>query len=187
MQKIDVSKITGYETMSAEEKIKALESFEYDDGSATIGKLKDSVSKACSEAAEWKKKHNALLSDEEKKQAEQAEKYSAMEQKLAEYEKNIKVSDYIARYVALGYDSELAKSTAEARVNGDDDTVFANQQKFKESFAKQLKAEMMKDTPAPKDGAKETEIDKKQFDAMSYQERAKLFSENPELYKKLNE
>ena len=61
MAKIDTSKITGYAEMSAEDKLKALEAFEYEDNAAELEKQKAAVSKANSEAAEWKRKHNALL------------------------------------------------------------------------------------------------------------------------------
>lgn len=57
MAKIDTSKITGYAEMSAEDKLKALEAFEYEDNAAELEKQKAAVSKANSEAAEWKRKH----------------------------------------------------------------------------------------------------------------------------------
>ena len=51
MAKIDTSKITGYAEMSAEDKLKALEAFEYEDNVAELEKQKAAVSKANSEAA----------------------------------------------------------------------------------------------------------------------------------------
>ena len=36
MAKIDITKIDGYEKLSAEEKVKLLESFEYDDGTSEV-------------------------------------------------------------------------------------------------------------------------------------------------------
>ena len=79
MAKIDTSKITGYAEMSAEDKLKALEAFEYEDNAAELEKQKAAVSKANSEAAEWKRKHNALLGEDEKKKQEQEEKFANME------------------------------------------------------------------------------------------------------------
>ena len=73
MAKIDVTKIKGYEQMSAEDKLKALEAFEYDDGASEIERYKNAATKANSEAAEWKKKHNALLSTEDQKKQESEE------------------------------------------------------------------------------------------------------------------
>lgn len=81
MAKIDASKIEGYEEMSVEEKLAALENYEYEDNSSEIEKLKAVISKANSEAAEWKKKHNALISeDEQKKQAAEEELQALREQ-----------------------------------------------------------------------------------------------------------
>ena len=67
MAKIDTSKIAGYAEMTPEQKLAALEGFEYEDNLAELEKQKNAVSKANSEAAEWKRKHNALLSEDEKK------------------------------------------------------------------------------------------------------------------------
>ena len=65
--KIDVTKIEGYSEMSAEEKLAALESYTIPDPDYTGYVKKDAFDKAASEAAEWKRKHNALLSEEEQK------------------------------------------------------------------------------------------------------------------------
>lgn len=59
MAKIDTSKIEGYAEMTPEQKLAALEGFEYEDNSAELEKQKNALSKANSEAAEWKRKHNA--------------------------------------------------------------------------------------------------------------------------------
>ena len=74
MAKIDITKIEGYDKMTPEEKLAALEAFEYEDNFSELEKYKNAASKANSEAAEWRKKHNALLSEEEqKKQANEEE------------------------------------------------------------------------------------------------------------------
>ena len=71
MAKIDTSRIAGYADMSLEDKLKALEAFEYNDNASELEKQKAAVSKANSEAAEWKRKHNALLSEDEQKKQQQ--------------------------------------------------------------------------------------------------------------------
>lgn len=74
MARIDTSTISGYENMTAEEKLLALESFEFEDKGEENQKLRNSLSKANKEAADWKKKHDALLSDDEQqKQAREEE------------------------------------------------------------------------------------------------------------------
>ena len=183
--KIDVTKITGYAEMSAEEKIKALESYEYDDYSDTVAKLKESVSKANSQAAEWKQKHNALLSEEEKAKLERAEEFERMKSELEQVKKDKAISDYTAKYVSLGYTPELAASTANALVAGDVVTILANQATYNQELKSKIEADLMKKTPRPKTGT-ESEITQDAFDKMTYSERAKLYAENKELYEQLN-
>ena len=135
MAKIDTSKITGYAEMSAEDKLKALEAFEYEDNVAELEKQKAAVSKANSEAAEWKRKHNALLGEDEKKKQEQEEKFANMEKELSELREAKRVSEFKAKFIAQGYDEALAEDTAKAMA------------------AKQVKADALKKTPKPTPGA----------------------------------
>ena len=153
MAKIDTSKIEGYAEMTPEQKLAALEGFEYEDNAAELEKQKNALSKANSEAAEWKRKHNALLSTEEKKKQEDAEKLAQMEQELADLRKGKTVSEYKAKFVAQGYDEALAEETAKALADGDSAKVFANQSKFLEEYAKKVKADAIKKTPKPGAGA----------------------------------
>lgn len=146
---IDTKLIEGYAEMSAEEKVAALEKFEYNDHSEENAKLKNSVSKANAEAAEWKKKHNALLDDDERKQQETAEKYAEMEKKLAALEKEKTISTYKASYLSMGYSDELALDIANATANGDMDKVFECQKKFLEAHDKEVTKGALKNTPRP--------------------------------------
>ncbi len=152
MAKIDTSKIAGYAEMSVEDKLKALEAFEYEDHTTELEKQKAAISKANSEAAEWKRKHNALLSEDEKKKQEQDERYSNMEKELSELREAKRVSEFKAKFIAQGYDEALAEDTAKAMADGDSTKVFANQQKFLDEYAKHVKAEALKKTPRPAPG-----------------------------------
>lgn len=153
MANIDTSKIEGYADMTPEQKLAALEGYEYEDNAAELEKQKNALSKANSEAAEWKRKHNALLSEEEKKKQEDADKLAQMEQELADLRKAKTVSEYKAKFVAQGYDETLAEETAQAYADGDSAKVFANQSKFLEEYAKKVKADALKKTPKPTPGA----------------------------------
>ena len=93
MPKIDTSLIEGYADMTPEQKLAALEGYEYDDHSEELERQKAAVTKANGEAAEWKRKHTALLSEEEKKKQEDADKLTSMEKELAELRKDKVVSD----------------------------------------------------------------------------------------------
>lgn len=78
MAKIDTSKIEGYDSMSAEDKLKALEEYEYEDNADELENQKKLLSKANGEAAEWKKKFNALSKDGDKEKKTLEEKYNEL-------------------------------------------------------------------------------------------------------------
>ena len=169
MAKIDTSKIKGYAEMSLDDKVKALEAFEYEDNAAELEKQKAAVSKANSEAAAWKKKHNELLSEDERQKQQQAEDIAAMQKELDELRRDKTVSQFTAKFIAQGYDEKLAADTAKAMADGDTDKVFANQQTFLEAYAKQVKASAIQGTPKPAAGAGSNGADfsKKAADAQS--------------------
>ena len=169
MAKIDTSKIKGYAEMSLDDKLKALEAFEYEDNAAELEKQKAAVSKANSEAAAWKKKHNELLSEDDQQKQQQAEDIAAMQKELDELRRDKTVSQFTAKFIAQGYDEKLAADTAKAMADGDTDKVFANQQTFLEAYAKQVKASAIQGTPKPAAGAGSNGADfsKKAADAQS--------------------
>lgn len=152
MATIDVSKIEGYAEMTAEQKVAALEQYALPDADYTGYVKKDVFDKAASEAADWKKKHNALLSDEEKKSQETADLLEQYKQKAERLEKEQMVSGYKAKYLAMGYDERLADDTAQAYADGNAEKVFANQLTFIANHDKQIKAETMKNVPTPPAG-----------------------------------
>ncbi len=162
MAKIDTTQIEGYESMSAEEKLKALEDFEYEDHSAELQRQKNLLSKANGEAAEWKRKHNELLSDDEKKKAAQEEKekeFNSMKDEIASLKKEKLVSEHKAKFLAAGYDEELATETAQAFADGDTAKFFENQQKFLKTHDKNIEAELLKKTPRSGEGGEGGDID----------------------------
>lgn len=149
--KIDVSKIAGFADMSPEDKVKALSEFEIPDPDYTGYVKKEALDKASSEAAEWKRKHNALLSEDEKKKQEATENLQKMEKELAELRMEKTVSEYTAQFITAGYSEALAKETAKAMADGDMTKVFANQQKFISEHDKAIKSDLLKGTPKPGD------------------------------------
>ena len=152
MAKIDVSTIEGYEGMTPEEKIAALEGFEYDDHAAEVKRYKDQVTKANGEAAEWKRKHNERLSEDERKSNEAEEALKTMREELDEYKRRDRVNTIKGKLLADGYDEALAAESADAMANGDMDKFFANQRKFLEAHDKAYKAQLMNNTPTPPAG-----------------------------------
>ena len=70
MANIDTSKIEGYENMTAEEKVQALESFSIADPDYSGYVKKEVFDKTASELAQSKKDLKARMSDEEKQKVE---------------------------------------------------------------------------------------------------------------------
>lgn len=147
--KINTASIEGYAEMTAEQKLAALEAFEYDDNSAELERMKTAVSKANSEAADWKKKHNALLSEDEQKKAAEAEEKADILARLEAAEKRNTISEYTAKYLALGYDKDLAAATAKAMADGDMETVFKNGEAHNAALEKKIKEDLINKTPKP--------------------------------------
>lgn len=183
--KIDVTKITGYSDMTAEEKLAALEAYEVPDPDYTGYVRKDVFDRTASEAAEWKRKHNALLSEEEQKKAAQEEELNTLREKVAASERKELIAAYKAEYLAMGYSDGLATRTAEAQVNGDSATVFANQKAFLEAHDQAVKANLMAATPTPPSGtgAAQGWTKAKIMAIKDPIERQKLIAENLDLFK----
>lgn len=168
MPNIDTSHIDGFENMTAEQKVDALLKLEIPEAVDLSGYVKKSVfdSKA-SEAAELSKKLKGKMSEDElaeaerqRIQAENDQKYNDLESKYNELVKKSTISEYTAKYIALGYDKDLAESTAKAMADGDMKTVFENGEKHKAAMEKKIKEELMNNTPKPggsggNDGGKE--------------------------------
>ena len=152
MAKIDISAIEGYEAMSAEEKLAALEAFEIPEPDYTSFVKKDLFDKLSSELAGYNNKNFQRMTEEEAAKAKADEERAAMQARLEELERDKQVNEYTAQFLGIGYDKDLARETAEALQQGDMNMVFLNQSKFAAAREKALKAEMMKNTPKPPAG-----------------------------------
>lgn len=151
--KVDTSKINGYEDMTPEEKLTALEAYEFEaPNTGEVERLKAALSKSNSENAEWKKKYNSKLSDEEAKAAKEAEEREAMEKELASLRKEKAIGTYKSAYLELGYDAEMAAENAAALHSGDFAKVFANQKRFIEAQKKAAAAGALDKQPGLSSG-----------------------------------
>ena len=152
-------KITGYAEMSAEDKLKALEDFEVEEPKADSGetdKLKAALSKANSEAAEWKRQFREKQTEQERAEAERAEREKAVEEELRGLRRDKTVSGYVAQCLALGYDKDLALRAAEAMADNDAATIFECQQTFLESKRKEIEAAALNKQPTITSGSPPT-------------------------------
>ena len=165
--KVDTTQIQGYADMSAEEKVTALEGYEiaepeHDD--KELNNLRTLLSKRNSEIADIKKQLKDKMSEAERAEVERAEKEAQREARIAELERNEKLAQFKAKYIALGYDETTASANAEAYLNGDTDTLFANQKAFIEATQKSAVANAMNRTtisqgnPPNKEDAQKAQI-----------------------------
>lgn len=180
--KINVDSIKGYSEMTPEQKLQALEGYEFDVDYTGYVK-KELFDQTAHDAADWKKKYNARLTDEEKASAERQQKIEEMEAELETLRREKTVSSYTADYLALGYEEKLAKETAEAVADGDFAKVMANQKKFLAKYEQTIQANLLKDTPRP-DSAGGT-VTRTKDEIMSIKdpaERQQAIAENPELF-----
>lgn len=174
--------IENYENMTPEEKIAAIEAYEPDMSGFVP---KSAFDKAASEAASYKKQLREKQSDEEAKEAKDAEERATLLARVEELEKEKAVNSYVNSYLSMGYDEKLAKATAEALASGDIATVFANQKAHNENREKALRAELLKETPPPAGGDVDSGMTLEKFRKLPPQERYKFSVENPEQYKTL--
>lgn len=190
--KIDVTQIENYDTMSAEEKLSALEAFEFDapepKKSDSEVRLKNALDKASSDVASLKKQLKDKMGEAERMEAERAEREAEREALLKEYQRKEQVANHTANFLSVGFEKEIATKSAEALIDGDFDTVFANFKSCLENQEKALKAEAIKSVPKPVKGNANNlgTTTKEQFDKMGYSDRLRLFNENRELYDELN-
>ena len=175
--------IENYESMTPEEKVAALEAYEPDMSGMVSKAMFD---KAASELAAAKKQIREKMTEDEAKAAEREAKFAEVMAEVEALRHEKQVGAYTTSYMAMGYDEKLAKATAEAMAKGDTETVLKNQKTYLEAREKALRTELLKQTPPPAGGAEGSAITREAFNAMGYRERAALFSENPELYNKLN-
>lgn len=158
--KIDTAKIENYAEMSAEDKIKALEEFEIEipapKESDEVNKLKTALSKANSDAAEWKRQFREKQTEAERAEAERKEREQAVEEELRTLRRDKTVAGYVNSCLALGYDKELALRAAEAMADNNAAEIMNCQQEFLALKQKELEALALNKQPGLSVGAPPT-------------------------------
>lgn len=119
---------------------------------AEVNRLKAALSKANSEAADYKKQLRGKQSEDEANAAAQKEEHDRLAQENADLKRSIALSERKAKLLTMGYDESLADETAAAMVDGDMDKVMANQSKYLEVQKKNIQADAMRKTPRPAAG-----------------------------------
>lgn len=114
---------------------------------ADIEKLKAALSKANSEAAEWKRQFRAKQSEAERAEAERAEDEQKMRDELETLRKEKRVSDYTGKCLALNMDADLAAQTANALADGNMESVFDCLKAFVDATTTRLNNEALNRQP----------------------------------------
>lgn len=157
MGKLDVSGIEGFDAMSAEQKVEALMGLDVPDAVDMSGYIdKKKFDKLSSELADAKRKLNETQANGANEKSESERAIAELQEKYDALMKESTIDKYTAQYKAMqGFDDKLARATAEALFAGDMKTVFDNQKKANEAYAKQLKADAMKNMTPPAGGSGE--------------------------------
>ena len=88
MSKIDISTIQGYAEMTPEQKIAFFEAYEYNDNATELAKLQEAIKKSNAENAEYKRKEQARMTDDEKKalaDKEMQESFAKAQEEIKQY------------------------------------------------------------------------------------------------------
>lgn len=161
-------------TLSAQEQLQQL--------MVENAKLKRAMDKASSEAADYKKKYNATLSEKEQADLEKAEAQARRDERLAELERENSIHKFTESYLDLGYDKESAIAAATAQVDNDVDTLFKLQKKILDEKIQAKEQEFIKSIPRAKTGVYSS-MTKDQIMAITdREERRKAIAENMELF-----
>lgn len=150
-----------------------------------LAKVKRAQEKAASEAADYKKKYNAKLSEKEKADEEKAKREAEKDEQFQQLMRENKINKVEKSYLALGYTADEAAKMAVAEVDEDFDAKLKIQLAVQKRQKKEYEAEFLKSRPELNAGAGEKQLTKEQFDNMSLSEKSKLYNENKAEYDRL--
>ena len=148
--KIDPSKIEGFDNLSADEKVAALLNQEIEveqTEPADVTKLKTSLSKANSEAAEYKRLLREKQTEAERAEADRAEREKALQDELASYRDKERISSYKAQLMAAGVDADTADLMAKSLPEGVQDEYFLATKSFLDNQRQKLLTESINKQP----------------------------------------
>lgn len=167
---------------ATDEEVEKLLTEKFNSLNGDIKKHKDLLSARNGEIAEYKRKEQEKLTEEEKTKLH----YEEMEKEIASLKRKDSLNSKINDLMSLGYDKELATKYANAELDGKNTIEF--QKQFMEAKLEAQKKELLSSTPNPKmnnpDGSVKTKED---FDKLGYEGQVKLYNEHPEIYKQFTE
>lgn len=144
-------------------------------------KQKTLISQRNSEIAEYKRKEQEKLTEDEKIKLH----YEQLEKENADFKKQFAKTNKVNDYLSIGYSKELAEEIADAELSGK--PTAALHQKHLQAREEAIKKELMVNNPDPRQTNKSSKtITKEDYAKMPYSERLKLKESNPTLYEQLS-
>lgn len=144
---------------------------------AEATKLKGMNDTYSSQIAEFKRKEQANMTDEQKRQADM----EAQKQQITDLQRQLALRDKVADLVELGYDKDTATKYATDELEGKPTIQY--QKDFKAKIEAEAKAEALKNGNPPHINNNDNPPTKEQVVAGGYEAMAKLAKEKPEVYK----
>lgn len=153
---------------------------------AQIEKFKSALSKANSEAADFKRQLREKQSAEEIAKAEQAERDRERDLLIETLTREKTENEYKSRLLEIGMTADAADRAVKTMPNGINKDFFDALAAFKSDFEKQIRADVIKGTPRPDAGQNViNEMTEKEFADLPYAKKLEIFNQNRELYDKL--
>ena len=151
-----------------------------------IARLKRQADKASSEAADYKKRWKASLSEVEKASMEKAEQEAAREEEFNQLKRENAINRLEKQYMLLGFTADEATRMAAAEADGDQEAKIKIMAEVDGRKKKAYEAEFLASRPDVNiGGGSGKTITKEQFDAMNPVELTALKRENPAEYERL--
>ncbi|MBP7319516.1 MAG: hypothetical protein KA953_00475 [Lachnospiraceae bacterium] len=151
--------------------------------SEDVVKLKKLLSEANSQAADFKKKYNSTLSEQQQKELEAEEEKKSLMDELGKYKHAKEVSEASAQFIEMGMDKSFADDTAENLTSGNFNNVIKNYKTFfnqrLEDEKKKAKAAMMDSFNKPAAGSGSETMTKEKFNKLSYSDQVEYTKTNP--------
>lgn len=151
-----------------------------------LAKAKRDRDKASSEAADYKKKWKASLTEVEKASMEKAEKEAAREEEFQQLKRENEINRLEKQYMLLGFTADEAMRMAAAEADNDQESKIKIMAEVDGRKKKAYEAEFLASRPDVNiGGGSGKTVTKEQFDSMNPVELTALKRENPAEYDRL--
>lgn len=155
------------------------------DALTQIAKLKRSFDKASSEAADYKKKYNATLSEKERIDIEKAEQEAERDEQFKALVRENQISKLEKGYLGMKYTTDEASRMAIAEADGDLEAKMKILAEVDARKQKELEQEFMRKIPQPNFGVgdEKPSMTKEEFQKLSYKQVRDFKEKYPNTYK----